>query len=920
LGNTDLEFTGERFISTLNEAEISYEHWHRYLLAGCFVRGKVVLDIASGDGYGSHLLSNSGALKVIGVDIDPKAVESAGAAYANDNLAYLNGSIADMPVADHAIDVLVSFETIEHVDETLQADFLREAERVLKPGGIMIISTPDKETYSDIPGYQNEFHVKEFYVDEFMDFLGHRFKHIALLGQKTFTASYIWAEKGGASDFREFALQPTPHGYQVADPGAKRMLYAVAVCSNAPLPRVFSSMLLDREERILSEKNALIRMKSREVREKDSHIALKNNEISQKEEEISQKEDAYQKLHQYLTDSQAHIAKLEERLRNRSVKFQAKRAVFAGRYMYRGARETIRLARHNPRFILSVLGRLKQLGWAGCLEKIQFAMSTDTGLKLNAVYTYPPLDNYPKISVVMPVYNVRAKWLSRAVDSVLNQAYDNFELIVVDDGSDRRETLDYLRGLDHEKVVVRMNKTNQGISGASNDGAALATGTYIALLDNDDEYRENALYEVARAVNEADPDVIYTDEAKIDVHGNKKLPFLKPDWSPDLLRSQMYICHLLVFKKSLFEKAGGFRSEFDGSQDYDLMLRMSELTSNIYHIPKILYFWREIETSTAMNPACKPASQDAGRIALDQHLKRLYGPDARAEGTAYQLVYDARYPLPDRVKASVIIPTKDHVALLSDCVDSILNKTAHRNYEIIIVDNGSREQATRDWLDRTSSAHENIRVVAAPYPFNWSKVNNQGADLARGDVLVFLNNDTKVINPQWLTRICENAIRPDIGVVGGLLVYEDGDIQHAGVVVGMGGWADHVFKGLKPVHLFHPFVSPLLSRNVSSVTGACLGISRKTFDAVGGFNEEFIICGSDVDIALKAMRKGYFNLYCPQVNLYHLESKSRSSYIPQVDFEMSRKAYAELKEKGDPFYNPNLSLDSVIPEIKRLKL
>ncbi|MBC2704930.1 glycosyltransferase [Desulfobacula sp.] len=894
-----MEFTGERFVSTLNEPEMSYEHWHRYLYAGYFVEDKVVLDIASGEGYGTFLLSSAKARKIFGVDIDPEAVRNAREAYENTNLEFINGSIASIPLASGSIDVLISFETIEHVDQTHQNMFLDEIERVLKPDGILIISTPNKLTYSDIPDYKNEFHIKEFYVDEFLDFLSPKFKHIELLGQKIFTSSYIWSPGNTSRGFVEYNIKPTEDGFVVSKDREKEILYAITVCSNAEPLDVCSSVLVDKEDLMMKYKNDMIELKIQELAFKDEHIA---------------------KQKQYLLDSQFHINKLEERLQRRSVKFQLQRLNFIFKYIISGCLAVARQTVKNPKSLLISLKKLKQTGIRGLMEKIKFAHSGEMFLRLNTVYTCPVLETHPLISVVMPVYNVDVKWLSLAVESVINQAYENFELIIVDDGSTREETRAYLKQIHHDKIVVQLNKGNKGISGASNDGVFLATGDYIALLDNDDELRENALYEVARAINSHSPDVIYSDEARVDTNGNKKHPFLKPDWSPDLLHSQMYICHLLVFRKSLFEKTGGFNPRFDGSQDYDLMLRFSEHTSNIYHIPKILYFWREIESSTAMNPDSKPASHFAGLDALDRHLKRVYGNKAHAGETDYRLVYDARYGLSEDVTASIIIPTKDHCDLLADCVDSILEKTSHKNYEIIIMDNNSKEEKTHQWFKNITSRHPNIQVIDASYPFNWSRMNNHGARHAKGNVLVFLNNDTTVINPEWLTRICENALRFDVGVVGGLLLYEDGNIQHAGVVVGMGGWADHVFKDIKLRHFIHPFVSPKVSRNVSSVTGACLGISRKVFDEVDGFDEDFIICGSDVEIALKTLKKGYVNVYNPYVNLYHLESKSRTAYIPDKDFEMSKKAYADFKKNGDPYYNVNLSLESLNPALKNISM
>ncbi|MEX1314098.1 MAG: glycosyltransferase family 2 protein [Desulfotignum sp.] len=651
----------------------------------------------------------------------------------------------------------------------------------------------------------------------------------------------------------------------------------------------------------------------------DRLIILKQRLLA-KDRDIEQKDRQYTRLRQYALDCQNHIQKLEKQLQYRSIRFWMKTGSKISVYLAREILDLIRLMITRPRAVWARFHKIRHLGIRGMISKIFYAGTDELSLELVTELMYPPLDRYPKISVVMPVYNVEKKWLVLAIESVLNQAYDNFELIIVDDGSTRPDIRQYLGQLDNTKISVRFNKKNNGISSASNDGVALAGGEFVALLDNDDLLRENALYEVAKAINDHYPDVIYSDEARVDIHENKKRPFLKPDWSPDLLRSQMYICHFLVFKKSLFDKAGGFESRFDGSQDYDLMLRFSEMTTNIHHIPKILYFWREIGSSTALNSDSKPASESAGLNALDCHLKRVYGKDAHACKTGNRFVYDARYPLNGDVKASIIIPTRDQSALLSDCIYSITDKTEYANFEVLIMDNNSKEERTQELFKTVTTQYDNIRVIDAPYSFNWSRLNNHGARHATGDILIFLNNDTLVISPEWLTRICENASRPEIGVVGGLLLYEDDTIQHAGVVVGMGGWADHVFKNCSPEHFFHPFVSPVVTRNVSAVTGACLGISRKVFDEVNGFDEEFIICGSDVAFALKALKKGYMNLYNPYVKLYHLESKSRTSYIPDVDFEMSRIAYAEMIQNGDPYYNPNLCLESLTPVLKNKKM
>ncbi|MDW2876419.1 MULTISPECIES: glycosyltransferase [Bacillaceae] len=528
-------------------------------------------------------------------------------------------------------------------------------------------------------------------------------------------------------------------------------------------------------------------------------------------------------------------------------------------------------------------------------------------------------DYKPKISIAMPVYNVKPIWLEKAIESIVNQIYTNWELCIVDDGSDIEETKQYLKNIKNDKIKVFFSPSNNGISEATNKAISLSDAEYIALMDNDDEITNDALFEIVKSLNEQDADILYSDEDKIDKHGKRKLPFFKPNWSPDLLRSQMYLGHLIVFKKSLFESIGGFRKEYDGSQDYDLILRMSEHTSKIFHIPKVLYSWREIETSTAINPASKPYSQIAGLKALQEHVNRVYGDgNAWVDEEKDLFVYDVRYKLPDpQPMVSIIIPTKDNLSLLEQCIKSILGKTTYTNYEIIILNNNSEKQETYIWFDNIVKTNNNVKVLNAFYDFNWSKLNNHGIKAADGEVYVFLNNDTVIITENWLDRLAEKALRPDVGTVGGLLLYEDETIQHAGVILGMGGWADHVFKGSKPVHFSSPFISPMVTRNVLASTGACLAISKETIAKIGLFNEDFIVCGSDVEISVRAYKLGYVNIYDPHVKLYHLESKTRDSHVPESDFTYSSEHYSPFREEGDPYFNNNLDLMSLVPKMKK---
>lgn len=519
-----------------------------------------------------------------------------------------------------------------------------------------------------------------------------------------------------------------------------------------------------------------------------------------------------------------------------------------------------------------------------------------------------------KFSIVVPVYNVETKWLKKAINSVEAQTYDNWELCLVDDCSTDENVGKFLRNIDDHKIKIKFMEQNSGISKASNAGVDMATGEYILLMDNDDEINPFALEEFYKCISNTKADIVYSDQDIIDMEGNHSAPLFKPDWSPDLFRSQMYLGHLIGFKKELFEKVGGFRSEFNGSQDYDLLLRMTEQTSKIEHISKVLYSWRSLPTSTATNAEAKPYAQTAGLKAVQEHLDRVYGKNqAIAKETEDLFVYDVRYRINGNPKISIIIPTKDHADDLKKAIDSIVEKTTYKNYEIIILNNNSKEKETFEYFDELKDTMDNVIIEDALYEFNWSRLNNHGIRIASGDVFLCLNNDVEVINGEWLERIVENAMREEIGTVGGLLLYFDGTIQHAGIVAGMGGWADHVFKGMKPVHYGSPFVSPMVTRNVTASTGGCLAFSRRLYDKIGGFDERFIICGSDVELSIRALQAGYYNVYVPYINLYHYESKSRDSYIPEIDFDLSYHMYAPYRKKGDPFYNINLDYMSCIP-------
>ncbi|MCQ9628119.1 glycosyltransferase family 2 protein [Cetobacterium somerae] len=525
----------------------------------------------------------------------------------------------------------------------------------------------------------------------------------------------------------------------------------------------------------------------------------------------------------------------------------------------------------------------------------------------------------PKISIITPTFNTPKQFLIEMIESVRNQTYSNWELCLADGASTNKETIKLLKEYEKkdDRIKVKYLNKNLMISGNTNEALTLVTGDYIGLFDHDDLLTPNCLFEVVKAINEnKDIEFIYTDEDKINKDSSRLiLPHLKPDWSLDLLRSYNYITHFSVLKKELVEKIGVFDSDYDGAQDYDFFLRASELTSNIYHIPKILYHWREHENSTSLNSNSKPYANDAGLNALKVHAKRCYGNEGVVENGKNLYTYDFRVKNLENKLISIVIPTKDGLNYLEKCVESILKKSTYKNYEIIILNNNSEKEETYNYFDYIQLKDKRVKVIEAFYEFNWSKLNNHGINEAKGDVLIFLNNDTEVITLNWIERLAEMALRKDVGTVGAQLLYDDDTIQHAGVVVGMNYWADHIFKGEKKIHYPTPFVSSEVNRNVLASTGACLAISRETLEKIGYFNEEFIICGSDVEISIRAYKSGLLNIYNANVCLYHYESKTRDSFVPEIDFKMSEYHYSPFRENGDPFFNENLEKTSSTPKL-----
>ena len=525
----------------------------------------------------------------------------------------------------------------------------------------------------------------------------------------------------------------------------------------------------------------------------------------------------------------------------------------------------------------------------------------------------------PKISIAMPVYNVEEKWLRLCIDSILNQVYTNWELCMADDAStdpNVKKILTEYQQLD-ERIRVVFREQNGHISEATNSALAIATGEFVALLDNDDELAINAFYEVVKVLNEnPELDLIYSDEDKIDMDGNRSDPAFKPDWSPDLLLGTNYISHLGVYRRSILEEIGGFRKGYEGSQDYDLVLRFTEKTTKerITHIPKVLYYWRMLPTSTAVDQGSKGYAFEAGLRAVQDALVRR-GINGHATHGAANGLYDVYYDIESEKLVSIIIPTKNGYKDVQRCVSSIIEKTTYQNYEIIMADNGSTDPKMHElYAEFEQQLPGRFFVESIDIPFNFSTINNRAAKKAHGEYLLFLNNDTEVITENWLTLMVSFAQQERIGCVGAKLLYPNNTVQHAGVILGLGGVAGHGHYGYPHGDLGY-FGRLAINVNYSAVTAACLLMKKADFDAVGGFEEAFTVAFNDVDLCLKVQALGRDNVWLHDAELYHFESQTRGYDDKGKKKKRFEQEKVMMEEKwgplieNDPFYNPNLTRD-----------
>lgn len=541
------------------------------------------------------------------------------------------------------------------------------------------------------------------------------------------------------------------------------------------------------------------------------------------------------------------------------------------------------------------------------------ALESELEQQRKTTFAYAPL-----ISIVIPLYNTLVPYLKELLDSVQAQTYPNFQLCLAD-GSDNSRTGDYIRenyGTD-KRIQYKLLENNAGISENTNEAIKMATGEFIMFSDHDDTLAPNALFEIVKEMNEhPGTDVVYTDEDKVTMDGKRYFdPHFKPDFNLDMLRCNNYICHIFVVKREILEQVGMLRKEFDGAQDFDFILRCCEKAENIRHVAKILYHWRNHPASTAGNPESKMYAYEAGRNAVQAHYDRI-GMKAEVSMTEQWGRYRTKLFVEGEPLVTIIIPNKDHKKELKTCVDSLFEKTSYQNFEILIIENNSTGKEIFAYYKELEAAHENVRVLTWEKEFNYSAINNFGAEHARGEYLLLLNNDIEVKTENWMEEMLSYCQREDVGIVGAKLLFPNEKIQHAGVILGMGpsGTAGHLFYNF-PGDQFVYAGRSQTTQDLSAVTAACMMVKKELYQKVGGMDEAFQVAFNDIDFCLRVRETGKLVVFQAYAELYHHESLTRGYETSQKnkkrfkeEIKLFKTRWKDILEAGDPYYNPNLTL------------
>ena len=591
--------------------------------------------------------------------------------------------------------------------------------------------------------------------------------------------------------------------------------------------------------------------------------------------------------------------------------------------------------RKTMHFCIRQKDRIKNCGSVkGVLHKIAYKKNEKEAMKQFGTKSFPDearakaeretvFPRMPKISILVPLWNNEREFQKEMLDSVMNQTYQNWELCLAD-GSDDAHS--YMGEISKEyaarsngRIVYKKLEKNEGISGNTNACLAMATGEFIGLLDQDDILHPSTLYEYVKAINEKDADYIYCDETTFK-SGNidhMLTMHFKPDYAPDNLRANNYICHFSVFKRDLLQGTELFRSQFDGSQDHDMILRLTDAAKNVIHVPKLLYYWRCHATSVASNIEAKPYAIEAARGAVAENLRSHGFKNFQITSTrAFETIFKIRYQIIGSPRISIVIPNKDHVEDLKRCISSIEEKSTYDNYEIVVVENNSETKEIKDYYELLKD-DPRVKVVTYTGSFNYSAINNFGVKETTGEYILLLNNDTQVITVNWMEEMLMYAQREDVGAVGAKLYYGDKTIQHAGVVIGLGAHRTAGHTHYKQHRENLGYMGRLCyAQDVTAVTGACLLVKKSLFEKVGGLDESFAISLNDVDFCLELRKLGLLNVFTPFAELYHFESISRGLDDQGEKAERYNRESAHFRDKwkkelqqGDPYYNPNFSLD-----------
>ncbi|MCI7040843.1 MAG: glycosyltransferase family 2 protein [Lachnospiraceae bacterium] len=640
--------------------------------------------------------------------------------------------------------------------------------------------------------------------------------------------------------------------------------------------------------------------------------------------------EAYEKEHIKTADLAERVAVLEAK--NEELTFKL------GRIKNNPLWKASAPLRKGMHFVIRQRDRLKNCGnLKGVVAKIKYKQIEHKAMEQFGTKSFPDeerarkereqvFERMVKISILVPLWNTPENFLREMIESVTAQTYQNWELCLAD-GSDGDHTYvetivrEYQEKDGRGRILYKKLEKNEGIAGNTNRCLAMATGEYIGLFDHDDILHPSALYEYVKVINEKNADYIYCDETTFksgDINKMLTMHF-KPDYAIDNLRANNYICHFSVFARQLLDGTELFRTKFDGSQDHDMILRLTDRAKNVVHVPKLLYYWRSHPGSVASDINAKPYAIQSAKDAVADHLKRHGYEHFQITSTrAFETIFKIRYQIIGDPKISIVIANKDHLEDLKRCITSIREKSTYENYEIIVVENGSETKEIFDYYEKLKDDPQ-IKVVTYTEKgsFNYSKVNNFGVKETSGDYILLLNNDTQVITVNWMEELLMYAQREDVGAVGAKLYYGNKTIQHAGVVLQLGAHrtAGHSHYGQHRDNL--GYMGRLCyAQDVSAVTGACLLVKKKLFEEVGGLDESFAISLNDVDFCLKLREKGLLNVFTPFAELYHFESVSRGlddqgekAARYNDESERFREKWKEVLEKGDPYYNPNFSLD-----------